>query len=372
MTDVLARPTSDPAVIDLRDDADDATAPASGPDRPEPAVRARRPEPAPLTRRRTALLAATWLVVTVIGVLLVLYQVGPLVQQREQRSLMKEFRTDLVAAANAAYGLPGASAPTRAPETGTPVALLDGADLALRHVVAAGVGADQPRKGPGHVPGTAGPGQPGNSVVVGRRSLAGGPFGSIGDLAVGDQIVVTTTQGRSVYVVGHVGTHRLVEGSAAGSADADTVDQYAEADDASGEAAPEDEADEPLLADGPVTVDELQGPSDDDRLTLVTSASGNPFTDDEAVVVVAEMDGIPFTPTPQGGRTASADGRHAGDGATAPLVLALLVYAAVVVGAVIGYRRLPWRGAYLITAPPLVAATMLLAEQLLRTFPAWA
>ena len=83
------------------------------------------------------------------------------------------------------------------------------------------------------------------------------------------------------------------------------------------------------------------------------------------------MEGIPFTPTPQGGRTASADGRHADDGAAAPLVLALLAYAAVVVGAIVGYRRLPWRGAYLITAPPLVAATVVLAEQVLRTFPAW-
>ncbi|MBX3315055.1 MAG: class E sortase [Actinobacteria bacterium] len=286
-----------------------------------------------MTGRRTAVLAATWLAVTVVGVLLVLYQVGPLVQQRDQRSLMAAFRADLVTAANASYGLPGTSAPTRAPEAGQPVAIIDSADLPIRQVVVEGVTPGQTRKGPGHVPGTAGPGQPGNSVIVGRRSLAGGPFGSIGSLAVGDRIVVTTTQGRSVYVVADVDTR--------------------------------------LTVDGPTALDEVEGPSDDDRLTLVTSASGNPFADGEAIVVVAEMDGIPFTPTPQGGRTASGDGRHADGGASAPLVLALLVYAAVVVGAVVGYRRLPWRGAYLITAPPLVAATMILAEQVLRTFPAW-
>lgn len=304
------------------------------------------------------MLVVAWLAVTIVGIGLVLGQVGPLVQQRDQRALMDEIRTELVAAANASYGLPGATAPTRAPALGDAVAILDSADLGLRQVVVEGVGPEETRRGPGHVPGTAGLGQPGNSVVVGRRSLGGGPFGRIDALAAGDEILVTTTQGQVVYVVEHVGTHRIVE-----SDPDDVVDLYAE---------PAAEADEPVLADGDVTIDELQGPTDDDRLTLLTSASGNPFAAGEAMVVVATLDGVPFSPTPQGGRTADADGRNADAGATAAVVLALLAYGAAVAAAVLAYRRIPWRGAYLLTAPPLVATTVVLAEQIARLLPAWA
>jgi sortase A len=307
--------------------------------------------------------AAAWLAVTAVGIGLVLLQVGPLVNQRDQRSLMREFRTDLVAAANASYGLPGTSAPIPVPEAGSPVAILDSADLALRQVVVEGVGPQQTRRGPGHVPGTAGPGQPGNSVIVGRSSLAGGTFGSIGDLAVGDEILVTTTQGQSVYVVGHVGTHRIVDQGPEEAPDP-YAEEVADGDPTAG--------DGPLLPAGALTVDQVQGPSADDRLTLMTSASTNPFGSEQARVVVAALDGTPFAPTPQGGRTAAADGRHADAGASASVVLALLAYAAAVAAAVLAYRRVPWRGAYLLTAPPLVATTIVLAEQLTRLLPAWA
>lgn len=384
MTDLVEAP-SGPPVIDLRDleRERDEPRPSSGRIAPRRAG-ARPPVPGAMTARRITVLGAAWLTVTVVGVLLVLLLVGPLVQQRQQRALLRDFRSELVAAANAAYGLPGESAVTRAPAVGDPVAIIDSADVSLRQVVVEGVGTQQTEAGPGHVPGTAGPGQPGNAVVVGRRSLAGGPFRSIGDLEVGDRILVTTTQGQSVYVVGHVGTHEIVE-SSTGAPVEETVDMYADAgeaadptadpseDEADGDGSAASEADdEPLLAPGPVSVEELQGPTDDDRLTLITSASGNPFATGEAQVVVAEMDGIAFTPTPQGGRTATADGRHADGDAAAPIVLALLAYAGAVALAFVGYRRIPWRGAYLVSAPPLVAATMLLAEQLLRLVPAWA
>ena len=74
-------------------------------------------------------------------------------------------------------------------------------------MVVEGVDPAQTSVGPGHVPGTAGLGQPGNSVLVVRHKGYGAAFERLGRLREGDQIVVTTTQGQSVYdvtVVRHV------------------------------------------------------------------------------------------------------------------------------------------------------------------------
>ena len=63
------------------------------------------------------------------------------------------------------------------------------------------------------MPGTAGLGDPGNSVVVGRRAAFGAPFGKIGSLRRGAEILVTTAQGQSVYRVSQVATTTLYPGS---------------------------------------------------------------------------------------------------------------------------------------------------------------
>src|SRR5262249_181242 len=57
------------------------------------------------------------------------------------------------------------------------------------------------RAGPGHVPGSAGLGQEGNSVVVGRRNGYGAPFAGLSGVRRGASVLVTTTQGQSVYKV---------------------------------------------------------------------------------------------------------------------------------------------------------------------------
>ncbi len=104
----------------------------------------------------------------------------------------------------------------------------------------------------------------------------------------------------------------------------------------------------------------------------MTSAGGAPWSADRATVVVATLDGQPFAPTPQGGRTPGGDGRSSDPDAWAPLALALLGYGLVVATSVWAYRRLSWRSAYLVSAPLLLAGTILLAEQVARTLPAWA
>jgi hypothetical protein len=84
------------------------------------------------------------------------------------------------------------------------------------------------------------------------------------------------------------------------------------------------------------------------------------------------MDGQPFAPTPQGGRTSEGDGRHGDPGFGAPLLLAALFTLAAIATAVWLHRNLPWRSAYLLSAPLVVAATILLAEALAAVLPAWA
>jgi sortase A len=59
-------------------------------------------------------------------------------------------------------------------------------------------------KGPGHWPGTAMPGQPGNVVVAGHRVSHSKPFRHIDDLAEGDQVKFTINGTEFTYVVtGH-------------------------------------------------------------------------------------------------------------------------------------------------------------------------
>ncbi|MEL6890741.1 MAG: class E sortase [Actinomycetota bacterium] len=55
--------------------------------------------------------------------------------------------------------------------------------------------------GPGHWPGTALPGEPGNVVVAAHRTSHGGPFRNIDQLTAGDSVVFTTASGETEYVV---------------------------------------------------------------------------------------------------------------------------------------------------------------------------
>lgn len=54
---------------------------------------------------------------------------------------------------------------------------------------------------PGHWPGTALPGHMGNVVVAGHRTVYDRPFHDIDKLAVGDEVIFTTAEGRFVYRV---------------------------------------------------------------------------------------------------------------------------------------------------------------------------
>ncbi|MHB2022934.1 MAG: class E sortase [Mycobacteriales bacterium] len=59
-------------------------------------------------------------------------------------------------------------------------------------VIVQGVSVQDLRKGPGHYPGTAMPGQVGNFVVSGHRTTYGAPFNRLNVLRNGDAIVIET------------------------------------------------------------------------------------------------------------------------------------------------------------------------------------
>ncbi|HEU5157384.1 MAG TPA: class E sortase [Streptosporangiaceae bacterium] len=70
-----------------------------------------------------------------------------------------------------------------------------------RFVVIEGVSVADLRKGPGHYPGTALPGQMGNFVVSGHRTTYQAPFNRIDRLRGGDTILIDTRTKQYVYRV---------------------------------------------------------------------------------------------------------------------------------------------------------------------------
>ena len=71
----------------------------------------------------------------------------------------------------------------------------------FRYVVIEGVDLGDLRKGPGHYPGTAMPGQKGNFVVSGHRTTYSAPFNRVDELRDGDRILVDTRTKQFIYEV---------------------------------------------------------------------------------------------------------------------------------------------------------------------------
>lgn len=354
---------------------------------------------APVQRLSTGPLVALWCVIAVVVLGLVLYVIEPLFQERDQGLLLDDYRTSIDKAANQATGLQGVEVPTVAPAFGSPVGVLEIGSLGLQTVVVEGADSATTRVGPGHVPGTAAPGQPGNSVIVGRRTMFGGTFGDLSSMKIGDEIIVTTTQGQSLYQVTDVGRAELTPDAnpitapavAAPTTTTTTIPATELTAPVEGAVPVPETPVDPALAQTPVestttttvapvessltggrlALNSLYGTSTDDRLTLVTSASAFPWNSAEADVVVAVMIGKPFEPTPQNGRMIDQTG-NTGDSSSWPIVLLSVIFlVAAIWGSVILYRRSSPRVAYLLTVPPLVVFAILAAESFSRLLPAW-
>lgn len=150
----------------------------------------RRPGSVPAT-------ALTLLAAVLLGFVGYLLALSPIVHARQQSLAYAQLRAEL---ANAVAPLGQTRDGTLLP-LGTPVALLELPGGGVREVVREGTTAGVLTGGPGHRRDTVLPGQPGTSVVLGRRAAFGGPFSDLARLQVGRIIVVTTGQGRFDYRV---------------------------------------------------------------------------------------------------------------------------------------------------------------------------
>ena len=91
-----------------------------------------------------------------------------------------------------------------APEPLVEIGTMEIPKLGLSHRVFHGISLRSIDHGPSHWPGSAFPGQRGNSVFAGHRVTHSKPFRNIDQLVPGDQVVFTVRGTRSVYVVtGH-------------------------------------------------------------------------------------------------------------------------------------------------------------------------
>ena len=87
------------------------------------------------------------------------------------------------------------------PEAEEPVARLEIPRIGVNRIVVEGATAEALKKGPGHFPETPLPGQLGNAAIAGHRTTHLHPFLDVDELQPGDEIIVTTLNGRYVYHV---------------------------------------------------------------------------------------------------------------------------------------------------------------------------
>ena len=162
--------------------------------RPAPtSSRARPPMPGPVVVTLASIMAFS-----VLALFLGTYafELSGLQEQRSQAQLYASFRGLLDPSSPTAPSIGGAIAP------GTPVALLNSPVAGLQNVVVVeGTTSGDLLRGPGHLRDSPLPGQPGESIVMGKSTTAGAPFGDITRLVRGDVITVTTGQGKFGFVV---------------------------------------------------------------------------------------------------------------------------------------------------------------------------
>ncbi len=87
------------------------------------------------------------------------------------------------------------------PDLGKGVARLEIPRIAVNRIVVEGATAGDLTKGPGHFPETPLPGQLGNAAIAGHRTTHLAPFFDLEKMQQGDEIIVTTLNGRYVYHV---------------------------------------------------------------------------------------------------------------------------------------------------------------------------
>ena len=154
--------------------------------------------------KQSMLLSGTTL--TLLGVMMTGFiadvaLISPLRYAREQIVQMEQFRTTL---ANGSAPVGQMNDAGELYPVGTSVAIMNIPALDFTAVVGEGTTSRVLLSGPGHRRDTVLPGQRGASVIYGRQSLYGGPFGGLDRLRAGNTIRVTTGQDTSLYRISGV------------------------------------------------------------------------------------------------------------------------------------------------------------------------
>jgi sortase A len=245
---------------------------------------------------------------------------GGLSEQRSQRLLYTELRTQL-ASATAPIGpvIP----------VGDPVALLTVPRLGIEQVVVEGTASGDLLAGPGHRRDTVLPGQEGTSVVYGRASTYGAPFRDVPELVTGDVVEVISAQGSLRFRV--LGVRRA----------GDPLPQPAEAGHA--------------------------------RLTLVTAEGDGSFaaiTPDRVVYVDAEAtEAFPAPPGRPAGSPASEQGMARDTGALPLLTLCLGGLLGATLGLLWARGRWPAPLVWVVGSPVVIALSWLTTDVVMRLLP---
>ncbi|MFQ5558124.1 MAG: class E sortase [Acidimicrobiales bacterium] len=168
------------------------------------------------------------------------------------------------------------------PDDGEALARIELPSLDVDKVVVRGVQVDDLRTGPGHYPTTALPGNEGNAAIAGHRTTYGAPFNRIDELEPGDEVVITTVQGRFTYRVldpteAYAGRLDEVSSSSRGHVIVDPADTW------------------------------VLGDFGDDRLTL--TACNPKYSARERIIVAAELVSEPVALPPELAAASAAAGR---------------------------------------------------------------
>ena len=266
------------------------------------------------------------LVLTLVGLSLVVFLAYVFVftglqETRTQHVLLEEFESTNLKLKNSL--LTGVHL-----KEGQPEALLEIPAIGTKQVVVKGTSSTDLMEGPGLMPDTALPGTKGNSVIAGRRSTAGAPFGNLGRLRAGDEILVVTGLGRFTYRVFAVGT------AASGSVD-------------------------------PIS------PTVRPRLTLVTSdppifATGRLYVEARLTSPMASA------PLPKDAPAVTQRGLSGDPAAIIPAIIWGILFVGSLFVAIAFYRR--WTkeiwAVYLLSTPIVLAIALVFFENLYRLLPA--
>jgi sortase A len=205
-------PAADPAPSPLPPPAGTAGGPAeraasAGPGAGHAAVRPplegyRRRQPASPGQLVARLAGASFLIlaVTALGFVAWAGLLSGLHYDKAQLNAYERLRVEL-AEGTAPNGPTDPGNPAQLLPMGAPVAVLSIPAIGLRTVILQGTTSSVLEDGPGHFRGSVMPGQAGVSVIMGRQTAYGGPFGALASLVPGDPITVVTGQTVAGYTV---------------------------------------------------------------------------------------------------------------------------------------------------------------------------